>query len=172
MPTRAFSATYLTSSSFVVAIICCKKSYTRDFSHPAQAVIKHNVLVETASSISTKSSGDISTDSVYWKYPGSAGLNANQAFFNDYSTDGTGSSLSLDAFLNLAANYQKNRVKWDNSFAAKYGFIYSSEFTGDDLLRKNMDEFNLSSKFGDFSHPAQAVIKPIRGSPYRLNQHE
>lgn len=107
-----------------------------------------NVLVETASSISTKSSGDISTDSVYWKYPGSAGLNANQAFFNDYSTDGTGSSLSLDAFLNLAANYQKNRVKWDNSFAAKYGFIYSSEFTGDDLLRKNMDEFNLSSKFG------------------------
>lgn len=107
-----------------------------------------NVLVETASSISTKSSGELAADSVVWKFPGTAGLNANQAFFNDYCTDGTGASVSLDAFLNLNANYTKNRVKWDNNFAAKYGFIYSTEFLGDDLVRKNMDEFNLSSKFG------------------------
>lgn len=107
-----------------------------------------NVLVETASSISTKSSGEISKDTIYWKFPGSAGVNANQAYFNDYCTDGSGASVSLDAFLNLNANYQKERVKWDNSFAAKYGFIYSTEFTGEDLIRKNMDEFNLGSKFG------------------------
>lgn len=107
-----------------------------------------NVLVETASSISTKSSGELAADSVVWTFPGTAGLNANQAFFNDYCTDGTGASISLDAFLNLNANYTKNRVKWENGFAAKYGFIYSTEFLGDDLVRKNMDEFNLSSKFG------------------------
>lgn len=67
-------------------------------------------LVETASSISTKSSGEISKDSVYWKFPGAVGLNANQAYFNDYCTDGSGASVSLDAFVNLNANYQKKRV--------------------------------------------------------------
>ena len=61
--------------------------------------------------------------------------------------EGAGSSVSMDAFLNLNANYKKNRVKWDNSFAAKYGLIYSNEFEGDEI-RKNIDEFGLYSKFG------------------------
>ena len=113
----------------------------------ASALADDNELVKTASSISTKSSGEISTDSIYWKYPGSVGLNVNQAYFNDYCMEGAGASVSADAFLNLNANYKKNRVKWDNSFAAKYGMIYSSEFQGE-TIRKNMDEFGLYSKFG------------------------
>lgn len=104
-------------------------------------------LVETATSISTKSSGEISKDSIYWKYPGSMGLNANQAYFNEYCNEGEGLSLSLDAFLNLNANYEKKRAKWDNAFSAKYGFLYSTAFNGENI-RKNMDEFILSSKFG------------------------
>lgn len=114
----------------------------------ASAFADDNELVKTASSISTKSSGEISTDSIYWKYPGSVGLNVNQAYFNDYCMEGSGASVSADAFLNLNANYKKNRVKWDNSFAAKYGMIYSTEFTKDEPIRKNMDEFGLYSKFG------------------------
>ena len=114
----------------------------------ASASADDNELVKTASSISTKSSGEISTDSIYWTFPGSTGLNVNQAYFNDYCMEGSGSSVSADAFLNLNANYKKNRVKWDNSFAAKYGMIYSSEFTSDEPIRKNMDEFGLYSKFG------------------------
>ena len=114
----------------------------------ASALADDNELVKTASSISTKSSGEISTDSIYWKYPGSVGLNVNQAYFNDYCMEGSGASVSADAFLNLNANYKKNRVKWDNSFAAKYGMIYSTEFTKDEPIRKNMDEFGLYSKFG------------------------
>ena len=113
----------------------------------ASASADDNELVKTASSISTKSSGEISTDSIYWKYPGSVGLNVNQAYFNDYCMEGAGASVSAEAFLNLNANYKKNRVKWDNSFAAKYGMIYSSEFQGE-TIRKNMDEFGLYSKFG------------------------
>ncbi|MBO7427393.1 MAG: DUF3078 domain-containing protein [Paludibacteraceae bacterium] len=113
----------------------------------ASALADDNVLVKTASSISTKSSGEISTDSIYWTFPGSVGLNVNQAYFNEYSMEGTGLSVSSDAFVNLNANYKKNRVKWDNSFAAKYGFIYSDQFASDSL-RKNMDEFGLYSKFG------------------------
>lgn len=105
-------------------------------------------LVATATSISTKSSGEISKDSVYWKFPGQLGLNVNQAYFNDYCTDGTGASVSLDAFADVNANYQKERVKWENNLNAKYGFIYSNQFVGDDLIRKNVDEFHLGSKFG------------------------
>jgi hypothetical protein len=113
----------------------------------ASAFADDNELVKTATSISTKSSGEISTDSIYWTFPGSVGLNINQAFFTPYCMEGEGSSISTDAFLNLNANYKKNRVKWDNSLAAKYGFIYSSQFTTDSL-RKNMDELGLYSKFG------------------------
>ncbi len=113
----------------------------------ASAFADDNELVKTASSISTKSSGEISTDSIYWTFPGSTGLNVNQAYFSEYCMEGSGASVSADAFLNLNANYKKNRVKWDNSFAAKYGFLYSNQFTSDSL-RKNMDEFGLSSKFG------------------------
>ena len=113
----------------------------------ASALADDNELVKTASSISTKSSGEISTDSIYWKYPGSVGLNVNQAYFNDYCMEGSGASVSADAFLNLNANYKKNRVKWDNCFAAKYGLIYSNEFEGDEI-RKNIDEFGLYSKLG------------------------
>lgn len=113
----------------------------------ASAFADDNELVKTATSISTKSSGEISTDSIYWTFPGSVGLNINQAFFSPYCMEGAGSSVSMDAFLNLNANYKKNRVKWDNSFAAKYGLIYSNEFEGDEI-RKNIDEFGLFSKFG------------------------
>ena len=113
----------------------------------ASAFADDNELVKTATSISTKSSGEISTDSIYWTFPGSAGLNINQAYFSPYCMEGAGSSVSMDAFLNLNANYKKNRVKWDNSFAAKYGLIYSNEFEGDEI-RKNIDEFGLYSKFG------------------------
>lgn len=114
----------------------------------ASASADDNELVKTASSISTKSSGEISTDSIYWTFPGSTGLNLNQAYFNDYCMEGSGLSISADAFLNLNANYKKNRIKWDNSFAAKYGMIYSSDFTKDEPIRKNMDEFGLYSKIG------------------------
>lgn len=108
-------------------------------------------LVETATSISQKKIAEASKDSVHWKFPGSVGLNANQAYFNDYCTEGTGVSVSTDAFVNLNANYEKDKTKWDNAFSAKYGFLYSSEFKGEekkDNIRKNMDEFILSSKFG------------------------
>ena len=113
----------------------------------ASAFADENELVKTASSISTKSSGEISTDSIYWTFPGSVGLNVNQAYFSEYSMEGTGLSVSSDAFANLNANYKKNRVKWDNNLSAKYGFLFSNQFTTDSL-RKNMDELGLSSKFG------------------------
>ena len=105
-------------------------------------------LVETATSLEIGKAVEESKDSIFWKFPGSFGINANQAYFNDYSTEGSGASVSLDAFLNLNANYKKKRVMWENGLAAKYGRLYSTEFTGEDKVRKNLDEFSLNTKYG------------------------
>ena len=107
-----------------------------------------SAIVSDATTLEKGEIAELAKDSAVWKFPGSFGINANQAYFNDYCTDGTGASVSLDAFLNLNANYVRNKVLWENSLSAKYGFIYSSEFTGEDLIRKNMDEFILNTKYG------------------------
>jgi len=104
------------------------------------------LLVSNAESV--KGGYKESTDSIYWKFPGSVGLNANRAYFNEYCTDGVGSAASVDAFLKLNANYQKDKVMWMNNFSAQYGFIYSDQFSGGDDVRKNMDNFSLQTKFG------------------------
>lgn len=105
-------------------------------------------LVKTAETLENGKVISEAADTAVWKFPGSVGVNANQAYFNDYSTDGTGASVSLDAFLNLNANYQKKRTLWENALSAKYGMIYSTEFTGHDKIRKNLDEFSLNTKYG------------------------
>jgi hypothetical protein len=107
-----------------------------------------SAIVSDATTLEKGTIVEIAKDSAVWTFPGSMGVNANQAYFNDYCTDGTGASVSLDAFLNLNANYMRNKVLWENSLSAKYGFIYSSEFTGEDLIRKNMDELILNTKYG------------------------
>ena len=91
-----------------------------------------SAIVSDATTLEKGEIAELAKDSAVWKFPGSFGINANQAYFNDYCTDGTGASVSLDAFLNLNANYVRNKVLWENSLSAKYGFIYSSEFTGEE----------------------------------------
>ena len=105
-------------------------------------------LVTTATTLENEKVIAEAADTANWTFPCSVGINANQAYFNDYSTEGSGASLSLDAFLNLNANYKKNKSLWENSLAAKYGMIYSTEFTGDDKVRKNIDELILNTKYG------------------------
>lgn len=115
---------------------------------PLWAEGTNKVLASTAESANMKKDHTEDVDSVSWKYPGNVGLNANQAYFNDYCTDGVGSAASVDAYIRLNANYKKNKVMWDNGISAQYGFIYSDQFSGGDDVRKNMDNFALQSKFG------------------------
>lgn len=105
-------------------------------------------LVNIAESTNHKSAHAEVSDSIHWKFPGAVGLNANQAYFNEYCSDGMGSSATVDAFIRLNADYMKDKIMWKNSFNAQYGFMYSDQFTGDDEIRKNMDNFILASKFG------------------------
>lgn len=107
-----------------------------------------NDLVSTASKLENAKVVEEASDTAKWTFPGSVGVNANQAYFNDYSTDGSGASVALDAYLNLNANYKRKKVLWENSLAAKYGMIYSTEFTGEDLVRKNLDELIINTKYG------------------------
>ena len=87
----------------------------------ASAFADENELVKTASSISTKSSGEISTDSIYWTFPGSIGLNVNQRVFHSdapnpvslwqihgYETDREG---LLHDILNKFSSYVNQNVK-------------------------------------------------------------
>jgi hypothetical protein len=106
-------------------------------------------LVTTAVTLENNKVVEEASDTAKWTFPGSVGLNVNQAYFSDYSIEGAGGSVSLDAFLNLNANYKKNKSLWENSLSAKYGMIFSSEFEGEDCkVRKNVDELILNTKYG------------------------
>lgn len=105
-------------------------------------------LVSTAVSLENEKEVETAADTAKWTFSGSMGVNANQAYFNDYCVDGAGLSVALDAYLTLNANMTKGRHLWENSLSAKYGMIYSSEFTGEDKIRKNIDELILTTKYG------------------------
>lgn len=144
-----YFCTWFTKIIIIFRLNMKKKIFTAIFMLASVSVFADpSEIVSDATKLEKGEVIELAKDSAVWKFTGSVGVNANQAFFNDYCTDGTGASVSLDAFLNLNANYTRNKVLWENSLSAKYGFIYSSEFTGEDLIRKNMDEFILNTKYG------------------------
>ena len=125
-----------------------KKFYILCLMAMASSLAMANDLVTTATKLEKNKVVEEASDTAKWTFPGSMGLNVNQAYFSPYSIEGSGESVSMDAFLNLNANYKKKKTLWENSLSAKYGMIYSTEFTGDDRVRKNVDELLLSSKYG------------------------
>lgn len=115
------------------------------FSVSAQDEIK-TVVVDVAKNVSNSEIPAASEDSVVWKFPGVTGLNFSQTAFKNWAEGGQ-NSISLQAFVNLNANYKKGKVRWDNNLSAEYGTLYSaaySRFT----TRKSSDKLALSSKFG------------------------
>lgn len=125
-----------------------KKFYILCLMAMASSLAMANDLVTTATKLEKNKVVEEASDTAKWTFPGSVGLNVNQAFFSPYSIEGSGTSVSADAFLNLNANYKKKKSLWENSLSAKYGMVYSSDFTGDDKIRKNVDELILNSKYG------------------------
>ena len=82
-------------------------------------------------------------DSCAWKLSGQVSLNFTQASFSHWIAGGK-NSVSGVGLLDVSANYQKDRVHWDNSLKAGYGFMKE----GKDELIKNEDRLDLSSKLG------------------------
>ncbi|MEA3445811.1 MAG: DUF3078 domain-containing protein [Bacteroidota bacterium] len=78
-----------------------------------------------------------------WVLGGTGGVNFSQGYLS-YWAEGGESSISGLAFFNLFFNYQKGNSKWENKLNSKYGLLKS----GENKLRKNEDNFDISSKFG------------------------
>lgn len=125
-----------------------KKFYILCLMAMASSLAMANELVATATKLEKNKVVEEASDTAKWTFPGSVGLNVNQAYFSPYSVEGSGNSVSMDAFVNLNANYKKKKTLWENSLSAKYGMLYSTEFTGKDKVRKNVDEIILNSKYG------------------------
>lgn len=125
-----------------------KKFYILCLMAMASSLAMANDLVTTATKLEKNKVVEEASDTAKWTFPGcSVGLNLNQMYFNDYSLEGEGASVAMDAFLNLNAVYTRNKVMWENNLAAKYGMIYSNQYL-DPSFRKNLDELFLNTKYG------------------------
>lgn len=89
-------------------------------------------------------SANAQTDSVkYWKKGGFASLQFNQVSLTNWAAGGE-NAISTTAFLNLFANYKKEKVVWDNSLDLGYGTLKNEG----KKPRKNEDKIDFLSKFG------------------------
>jgi hypothetical protein len=85
-------------------------------------------------------------DTSYWDTGGEFSLTFNQVALANWAAGGE-NSLALSGFLVLYANYNKERISWENKLDLGYGFLQQGD--GEDReFRKNDDRLNFSSVFG------------------------
>ena len=78
-----------------------------------------------------------------WSHSGLAGVNFSQTSFTNWSEGGE-NSIATNVYFNGSLNYKEGKNAWDNDLSANYGLNY----TDATKWRKNIDNLNLSSKFG------------------------
>ncbi|WP_297086457.1 DUF3078 domain-containing protein [uncultured Draconibacterium sp.] len=78
-----------------------------------------------------------------WTTSGNTTLNFSQVALSNWAAGGK-SSMSGVMMLNLATNYKKDKVAWDNSFDFRYGFLKEEDVD----LRKSDDKIDIASKLG------------------------
>lgn len=82
-------------------------------------------------------------DTTYWKRGFKGNLTFQQANLTNWASGGE-NSISLSSYINLFANYQKGRIKWENNLEMGYGFIDQK----DRGFQKTDDKLNFATKFG------------------------
>jgi len=82
------------------------------------------------------------TDTSYWKKGGMGTITFSQVSFYQWAAGGE-NSYSGNAFLNLFANYKKEKVSWDNTLGLGYGLLKQGSLT-----KKSDDRIDFSSQFG------------------------
>jgi hypothetical protein len=81
-----------------------------------------------------------------WYIAGSGNLAFSQAAFSNWAAGGE-NSIGLNAFVNLKANYKKDRHIWGNTLDLGYGFQFLGK--GDDTrFTKTNDKIELTSAYG------------------------
>lgn len=78
-----------------------------------------------------------------WKKGLFVSANINQVSFSNWAAGGE-NSVAINGFLNSYANYKKDNVIWDNNLDLSYGLNQ----IGDDVLKKNEDRIEYTSKLG------------------------
>jgi hypothetical protein len=78
-----------------------------------------------------------------WKTSGLFSLNASQVSFTNWAAGGE-NSVSGNSFVNLAANYKKDQMVWDNTLDLGFGLMKQ----GKRNLFKSDDKIDFSSKLG------------------------
>jgi len=82
----------------------------------------------------------------YWTFIGTGKLDMAQVWVEQWVSGGD-NSLSTLFIANFQANYSKKKVKWNNDFEYRYGFIKP----GNDPLRKNEDKIKINSNINYFA---------------------
>ena len=82
-----------------------------------------------------------------WKKGLFVSANINQVSFSNWAAGGE-NSVAINGFLNSYANYKKDNVIWDNNLDLSYGLNQ----IGDDVLKKNEDRIEYTSKLGYAVH--------------------
>lgn len=78
-----------------------------------------------------------------WVHSGITGINFSQTSFTNWS-EGGDNSVASNAYLNGSLNYKKDKISWTNDLNINYG-QNNTKMTG---WRKNIDNLNFASKFG------------------------
>jgi Protein of unknown function (DUF3078) len=79
-----------------------------------------------------------------WKVGGVFSLNIAQGSLSNWAAGGDKFSLATNTFINVHANYKKDKISWNNNFDFYLGYVKTTT-TG---TRKNDDRVELYSKYG------------------------
>ncbi len=84
-------------------------------------------------------------DSNGWKKGGTFLINLNQGHLSNWVGGGEQNTLGINAILNYAVNYKKDKTRWDNYFEVALGMQNATSFN---KFRKTDDRFDITSKYG------------------------
>ena len=82
-------------------------------------------------------------DTTYWTKGGVGSLTFSQVSLTNWAAGGE-NSVSLNGFLNMFANYARDRTSWENRAAFGYGILKQ----GSGAPVKSDDQINISTKYG------------------------
>lgn len=88
-------------------------------------------------------------DTCYWKTGGVFALNASQVSLTNWSAGGE-NSISGNAYVNLFANYKKNKSNWDNTLDLGYGKMRQGK-KDKVIYYKTDDKIDFASKYGQYA---------------------
>jgi len=79
----------------------------------------------------------------HWNYKGNGALSLSQVSLTNWAAGGE-NTFATNAMVNLIANYQKDKLSWNNYLGLAYGFLNQQSIKN----KKTDDKIDLSSKLG------------------------